>query len=351
MTKLSVWKMAGAVFMLFAATAIVAPAQTFTTLVNFDESNGSDPSQMSMVQGKDGSLYGTTLGGGTNFEGTAFKLTRTGKIKTLYNFCSQLNCSDGSQPWAGLLLATDGNFYGTTELGGDITCPVYNTCGTIFKITPEGTLTTLFNFDESDGELPISKVAQATDGELYGTTSQGGLSNECSQGCGTVFKMTITGDLTTLHSFNGADGQGPSAGLAEGTDGSFYGTTPGGGDFANGTVFKITPQGALTTLHSFDIGDGASPQAGLIQGSDGNFYGATIGGGTGWGVVFKMTPSGTVTILHYFSLTDGAEPYSLIQGTDGNFYGTTYYGGNFTCPHGWWNCFPTDADRNPDNNA
>jgi uncharacterized repeat protein (TIGR03803 family) len=147
--------------------------------------------------------------------------------------------------------------------------------------------------------------------------------------------MTAEGDLTTLHSFTGGDGQGPSAGLAEGTDGNFYGTTPGGGEFANGTVFKITPQGALTTLHSFDIGDGANPKAGLIQGLDGNFYGATIGGGSGgWGVVFKMTPNGTVTILHYFSLTDGGEPYSLIQGTDGNFYGTTYYGGNFTCSQG-----------------
>jgi uncharacterized repeat protein (TIGR03803 family) len=335
MTHLSALKEAGSLFLLFVAMAIAAPAQTFTTLVNFDGSNGSDPSLMSMVQGKDGSLYGTTLGGGINFEGTAFKLTRTGKIRTLYNFCSQLNCSDGSNPWAGLLLAADGSFYGTTQFGGDVTCPFYNTCGTIFKITPEGTLTTLFSFDESDGELPISRVVQATDRELYGTTSQGGLSNECSQGCGTVFKMTTEGDLTTLHSFNGGDGQGTSAGLAEGTDGNFYGTTPGGGEFANGTVFKITPQGALTTLHSFDIGDGANPKAGLIQGLDGNFYGATIGGGSGgWGVVFKMTPNGTVTILHNFSLTDGGEPYSLIQGTDGNFYGTTYYGGNFTCSQG-----------------
>jgi uncharacterized repeat protein (TIGR03803 family) len=339
MTKFGACKAACAVLLLCATTTIIAQAQTFKTVLNFDGSNGAYPYLMSMVQGMDGNLYGTTQGGGANNVGTVFRLNEAGKLKVLYSFCSQVGCPDGYQPFAGLVLATDGNFYGTTDLGGDVTCPFYGTCGTVFKITHAATLTTLFSFDEVDGELPMGKIVEGSNGELYGTTSQGGMNNLCGgEGCGTIFKITSDGALTTLHSFGISDGQGPFAGLIEGTDGKFYGTTDGGGTHGDGTAFRITAQGTLTTLHSFaPPGDGSAPYEGLIQGTDGNFYGTTIGGGyPGWGIVFKMNSSGTLTVLHSFDLSDGGEPYSLMQGSDGNFYGTTYYGGNLSCgaPYG-----------------
>lgn len=330
MTKHETWKSVG-VLVLCAAMTVASPAQIFKTVANFDGSNGSGPYLMSMVQGRDGSLYGTTSGGGANSQGTVFKLTRTGKLKTLYSFCSQPNCTDGYQPWAGLNLATDGNFYGTTELGGDVPCPFFGTCGTVFKITPEGTLTILLSFDEEDGALPAAKIIQATDGKLYGTTLQGGSSNACSDGCGTVFEITSTGSLATLHSFDGFDGQDPFGALIQATDGNFYGTTYVGGQHHDGTVFKMTPSGVLTTLQSFDAGNGSAPYTGLIEGLDGNFYGVTLGGGEGFGIAFKVTPDGTMTIVHDFVFADGHEPYSLVQGSDGNFYGTTYYGGDLNC--------------------
>jgi uncharacterized repeat protein (TIGR03803 family) len=169
-------------------------------------------------------------------------------------------------------------------------------------------------------------MIQGTDGDFYGTTG----------GTGTVFKMTPSGTLTTLHSFNGTDGSDPSCALVQATDGNFYGTTYQGGNnstcgFGNGCgiVFKITSEGALTTLHIFNSTDGANPIAGLVQATDGNFYGTTYAGGTNaWGTVFKITPSGKVTTLHSFDLADGAQPYGpLVQTTSGYFYGTTTVGG------------------------
>ena len=166
---------------------------------------------------------------------------------------------------------------------------------------------------------------QATDGSFYGTTSAGGV-----HGYGTVFKITPAGRLTSLHSFESAtNGANPNAGLVQATDGNFYGTTSGGGVNGHGTVFKITTSGRLTTLHSFDSTDGAAPIAGLVQATDGNFYGTTSEGGiNGYGTVFKLNPARRLTTLHNFDLTDGATRIAgLVQATDGNFYGTTYEGG------------------------
>jgi uncharacterized repeat protein (TIGR03803 family) len=132
-------------------------------------------------------------------------------------------------------------------------------------------------------------------GDFYGTTYAGGIKTlGCQSGCGTVFKITPLGALTTLYTFHGRDGQGPIAGLVQGTDGNFYGTTSGGGAHGVGTVFKITPAGALTLLHSFGGADGAAPEARLLQASDGNFYGTTVlgGGANNDGAIFKMTPAG-----------------------------------------------------------
>ncbi len=164
---------------------------------------------------------------------------------TLYQFCSQPNCADGVHPLAGLIQASDGNFYGTTQEGG-ANGPDY---GTVFKITPAGTLTTLYSFcpqSNCGGVLPRAALVQGADGNFYGTTTQGG-----SNGYGTVFKITAEGALTTLHSFTGSDGRDSIAGLVQASDGNFYGTTSQGGADGYGTVFSITPGGTLTILHSF----------------------------------------------------------------------------------------------------
>ena len=331
MTKLNPWKMAGVVFAILLATAITSPAQAFSKIAAFKGRNGATP-QSSLVQAEDGSLYGTTTNGGA-FEnaGTVFKISPQRKLTTLYDFCSQPNCADGYQPYTALLLATDGNFYGTTANGGD------GLSGTIFKMTPQGSLTTLHSFDSSDGYQPFGPLIQATDGNFYGTTRGGGAHDVY----GTVFRITSAGTLTTLHSFDGADGYQPYGPLIQATDGNFYGTTLAGGPYINcasgegcGTVFRITSAGTLTTLYSFcartNCPDGAHPTGGVIQSSDGDFYGTTSkdGGDSFYGTVFKITPQGALSTLYLFDGSDGGAPYGpLLQATDGNFYGTTDWGG------------------------
>jgi len=376
------------VMTLLAVTAMVALAQTFTTLANFDGTNGSFPIA-NLIQGSDGNFYGTTFGNGIDVYGTVFQITPSGTLTTLYNFCSQTGCTDGkypggtlvegndgnfygvtegggstdrgtvfaitpagalttlysfcaqactdgSHPFGGLSLADDGNFYGTTNDGGTGGCGDGGGCGTVFKLAPTGQMIWVFSFSGNDGLNPESSLLQGTDGNLYGTTYEGGVN-----GFGTVFEITTGGTLTTLYNFcpqsGCADGSGPISALVEGTDGNFYGTTGSGGASSNcsggcGTVFQITEAGTLTTLHSFDLSDGSEP-VGLVQASDGNFYGAALLGGTssncsgGCGTVFELTPTGTLTTLHNFDLTGGAEPDGAIQARDGKFYGPTYSGG------------------------
>jgi uncharacterized repeat protein (TIGR03803 family) len=325
-------KMACIVFVFCVAAAIAAPAQTFTTLVNFDWTNGAAP-WGPLVQGKDGNFYGTTIAGGINGRGTVFRVTAGGKLAVLYNFCSQPNCADGANPYAGLVQASNGTFYGTTSAGGGSNaCEPYQGCGTVFEITSDGKLTTLHSFDGTDGSGP-NELVQASNGNLYGTTGGGGSGSGLScQGCGTVFKITPSGTLTTLHSFDYTDGSGPNE-LVQASNGNFYGTTIYGGadDQANctdiggcGTVFEITPSGALTSLHSFDYTDGVNPEAALVQAANGNFYGTTSGGGANKdGTAFEITSEGKLTTLHSFDGTDGAFPAgALVQAANGNFYGT-----------------------------
>src|SRR5579872_6715316 len=160
----------------------------------------------------------------------------------------------GSKPSAGLVQATDGNFYGTTEFGGA------RNYGTVFKMTPAGSLTTLASFGYTNGALPLAGLVQGTNGILYGTTSTGGAyTNQSGDGYGTIFQVTTNGVLATLLSFNNTNGAIPLAGLAQGADGNLYGTTQFGGTYNYGTVFKMTFGGALTTLVSFDNTNGAYP--------------------------------------------------------------------------------------------
>lgn len=322
------------IFLLILAAGTASPAQRLTTLASFDATTtGSNPYLESLVQGLDGNLYGTSQGGITQ-GGTVFKITPNGTLTIVYNFCSQPSCADGSLTLGGLLLATDGNFYGTTARGGA------NDKGTVYRVTPEGTLTTLYSFcaktNCTDGSYPFAGLVQAADGNFYGTASDGGSGANCTSGrpCGTVFKITLGGTLTTLYGFcdqpSCADGSEPLAGLIQATDGSIYGTTYEGGAFGNGTIFRITRGGTLTTFHSFEF-DGANLYAGLLQSTDGSFYGTTYEGGGGrgsYGTVFKITSQGSER-YEYFRGSNGARPEAgLVQGTDGNLYGTTDAGGS-----------------------
>jgi len=305
-----------AVFILVVVVASTgAHAQTYTDLYNFDFTHGAYPQYPNLLaQGRNGNLYGTTAGGGTYGDGVVFRITPSGTLNVLYNF--KIN-SIGDSPFSGLTLGTDGNFYGTTTSGGP------NNWGTIFKITPNGSLTTLYNFTGStDGHDPFAPPIQGADGNFYGV-SYGG----------SAYRITSSGSFALLGSVPGSC----SAPLLEGTDGNFYGTTLTGGRLGGGTVFKMTRKGIVTVLYNFDNTpfnkDGSSPYAPLIQATDGNFYGTTLSGGiNGGGVVFKLTPRGAITVLHYFDPNnsgDGYYPYAgLVQATDGNFYGVTSYGGN-----------------------
>jgi uncharacterized repeat protein (TIGR03803 family) len=266
-------------------------AGLLTTLVSFNGTNGSYPAG-GLVQGSDGNFYGTTESGGANSIGTVFEMTSVGVLTTLVSF----NKTDGAGPLAGLVQGTNGNFYGTTVGGGA------SGAGTVFKMTSTGALTTLVSFTGANGYTPSAGLVQATNGNFYGATAWGGnLSLNAGYGFGTVFRMTPVGVLTTLLDFNGTNGGYCVGGLVQGSDGNFYGTTEGGGAGGGGTVFKMTAAGALTTLVSFNGTNGSGPAAGLVQGSDGNFYGTTEYGGAGArGTVFQMTPAGVLTTLDSF---------------------------------------------------
>ena len=321
------------VLMTLTLVATGALAQ-FSVLRDFGSGSG-DPSKPSysgiVAQGRDGNLYSTAPNGGASCCGAVFQITPAGKLKNIHSFSG--NGNDGAFPQGGVTLGTDGNFYGTSYEGGTATA------GVVFRVTPAGTTTTLHSFTGGkDGAYPYAPPIEGNDGNFYGTTAYGGDTTKCNSGCGTIYKITPAGTLTTLHEFDITHGYGPYTPLVLGTDGNFYGTATSGASANAGVVFRITPAGNFTVLFSFDSTHGESPFSGLVQGNDGNFYGTTIYGGTGSGVIFKITPSGKLTVLHNMNgTTDGAQPYGgLVQGTDGNFYGAAAYGGtvNANCSNG-----------------
>jgi uncharacterized repeat protein (TIGR03803 family) len=240
----------------------ITPTGTLTTVYSFCAQSGCTDGQEpggGLIQAADGYLYGTTKGSGPHGGGTVFKITPSGELTTMYGFCAQgSSCTDGKAPSAAVVQAASGDFYGTTYGGG-----AYGS-GTIFKVTPSGTLTTLYSFCSqagcADGELPSTPLVQTASGNLYGVTLQGGINNpSCFFGWGTIFKITPTGSFTTLHSFCSETGctdgvQSYSmlySGLVQASNGYLYGLTNGGGAYGGGTVFKITPSGELTTIYSF----------------------------------------------------------------------------------------------------
>jgi uncharacterized repeat protein (TIGR03803 family) len=385
MRKLELGIFACVVALFCMATTVTSPAQTYSTLVSFDGTNGEAPWFGPLVQGADGNFYGTTLLGGTGSGtnictscGTVFKVTPAGELTTLHNFCSETNCSDGARPTLGLTLGSNGNFYGTTSEGGSFSA------GTMFEVTPAGVFTTVHQFCSqancadpgaatnlvlapngnfygagvnvfeitpagkykalyafcsqpncADGEGPGGALALGPNGTIYGTTSAGG-----AGGQGTIFALSSSGKEQTLHSFAAApDAVGNVAnGVILGTDGNLYGSLYAGGTRAFGSIFKVTTSGHYTTLVNFGAcagcDDSDEPEGALVQGTDGNFYGTTyMGGPSSLGNIFQVTPSGAFTELYTFcdgpGCPDGKNPVSgLVQGTDGNFYGATTAGSN-----------------------
>jgi uncharacterized repeat protein (TIGR03803 family) len=265
----------------------LSPESILTTLYSFCSlancADGDNPID-ALIEGTDGKFYGTASQGGANGSGTVFQETYlTGELNTLASLPAQ------TYTQAGLVQGTDGNFYGTTVDGGP-----YDASGTVFQVTPEGVLTTLYSFCRNpnctDGEDPEAGLIQASDGNFYGTTYGGGtvVNKHCVQGCGTVFQITPAGVLTTLHSFGSSDGGGPIAALVQATDGNLYGTTAEGGAANKGTLFRIAG-GTLKTLHSFSKSEGENP-CGLMQATDGNLYGVAASGGTGGnGTIYRLS--------------------------------------------------------------
>lgn len=413
MNQLKFGKLVCIIVVFCVATAVAATRKTYSVVTGFDPTQSSNPVGP-LAQGLDGNLYGMTETGGNSNSlcpaggtegsgcGSVFKVTPSGQLTTIYEFCSLANCADGLVPYGSLVLATNGNFYGVTSGGGAANH------GTVFEITPTGTLTTLYSFcalaNCADGSNPTGTLIQAANGNLFGTTNKGGAhqSSTCKPtasvvGCGTIFEITPAGQLTTFYSFcslaNCADGELPVTPLTQGTDGNLYGNTTGGGltnklcgPTGCGTVFKITPTGTLTTLHQFcsqgtTCSDGVGPDTALVQvgtnmigtagniysitlsgnltvllsglkavegftvATDGSIYGVTFNGGTNntfcsngtstCGTIFKMSSSGGFGTLYSFCQdgTTGSCPtgalsvVGLMQATNGNLYGTTFFGG------------------------
>jgi uncharacterized repeat protein (TIGR03803 family) len=314
------------VFAFCIATAISASAQTFTTLASFDFANGAYPA-WTLIQDTNGNFYGTTSAGAdaschSEGCGTLFEITPAGTLKMRHQFIR----SDGVSPQE-LLLATNGNFYGITVRGGAYKAcsPVPEYCGTLFESSPSGKLNVLVNFTSNGSPTGL---IQDADGNFYGTGEGGG---DDVTGYSTIFRVTASGTLTTFYTFD--YGEGFPTGLVQDTDGNFYGTIDGYG-YPESYVFKVSPAGKQTYLYTFNNIEMAGP---LIQAADGNFYGVTQRGGNGaacednfgCGTVFEISPRGAQTTLYSFcslaGCTDGEYPTlaALVQGTDGNFYGTT----------------------------
>ena len=346
----------------------VTTAGVFQTLHDFFRTSGlSQPSALSL--GSDGNFYGTTYWGRDSNPGTIFRMTPAGSVTVLYSF------TQTPHPSLGVIQARDGDLYGVltdsddcggifryttagaysvvhTFPAGDDDCTlggpiallqgsdgaVYGTTlqvgaanrGSVFRMTLDGTLTTLHSFlHEAEGEFPDTAPMQAFDGLFYGTTRSGGIYDK-----GVVYVMTADGGVALLHAFAGrpTDGAYPHGALIQASDGNLYGTTSGGGAFACGTIFRLTPAGVFDVRHHFTCGaGGSSPRAGVIQGRDGFLYGTTsTGGSSDYGTVFRMTIGGDFAILHAFAggQVDGRWPSApLVQAANGDFYGTTDRGG------------------------
>jgi uncharacterized repeat protein (TIGR03803 family) len=300
----------------------LAKAQTYTVRYSFQgyPVDGQSP-YSGPVRDAAGNLYGTTYWGGAANGGALYKLDPTGAETVLHSFGAQ--STDGYGP-GGLTLDSAGNLYGTTEFGG-----AYRS-GTVFKVTPDGTEIVLYSFGATltDGLNPFAGAILDSAGNLYGTTADGG-----SLRNGTVFRVDPSGTETVLYSFAGypSDGATPTGSLVRDAAGNLYGTTSSGGSMNYGVVFKLDATGKETLLHDFvGLADGATP-GDLVRDASGNLYGPAGGGVGRCGVVFKVDTTGKLTLLHTFTgHGDGSGPESLTL-YKGDLYGTTGYGGAPIC--------------------
>jgi uncharacterized repeat protein (TIGR03803 family) len=337
------------VFTLFTALALVfaqqASAQTESVIYSFCPNGGwcaGGAAPESLIADSAGNLYGNTYYGGTGVGGVAFKITPSGQESVLYNFTRAAH--NGWQSQGQLILDKQGNLYGTTSKGGANSIHFYIGDGTVFKLSPDGTETTLYNFGayKFDGAQPGAGLVMDAGGNFYGTTFWGGINLY-----GTVFRLSPDGVETILHNFanDSTDGGLPAASLILDSSGNLYGTTSSGGSGGGGTVFEITAEGSYSILHNFDFDgaqrDGIGPLTSLTLDSQGNLYGTTYRGGAydnnqDGGTVFKLNPgsngSWNETILYNFGQQTGScqEPWSnVVFDAKGNLYGTTIYGGNW----------------------
>jgi uncharacterized repeat protein (TIGR03803 family) len=384
--------------------ALCAQAQTLTYLANFNGKNGSSPGPV--IQGTDGNFYGTTYAGGAHSKGNVFRMTPAGEITSIYSFCSQTDCADGQAPFAapifgsdgnlygvtpqggknggviykltlrgnitilhtfcgssctdgdeptGLTRGSDGNFYGTTTLGGQFES------GTIFQISPSGTFKLLYTFcslaDCADGGIPIYPPMQGSNGNLYGGANAGG--SAANQG-GVVYELTQAGTFKVLQSFcytfteTCFTGAYPTR-LVQDGQGNLFGTAANGGSYNSGTIFEITSAGKFIGLHRFTYGGGVAPSWGLTLASDGNLYGVATDDANFaraasnykpdiYGIIFRITPAGEFTTLTSFY--DGPVG-PLFQGSDGDLYGTTGEGGPGDSGYGYGTVFKLSIASSP----
>jgi len=307
-----------------------------TVLYSFKgASDGSYPLHAGVILDSNGNFYGTTFAGGAHGYGTVFKLTSSGKETILYSFSG--SSGDGAYPYAGLVRDSAGNLYGTTAFGGGA-----NYCGVVYKISSTGKETVLYRFaDQPDGANPYSSLIRDSAGNLYGTTYRGGQADR-----GTIFKITSSDKEAILYNFTGApgDGSNPYSELIRDSAGNFYGTTYVGGKSGLGTVYELNAQGVETVLYNFTglKHDGSHPYAGVVRDSSGNLFGTTYDGGDlscsspGCGMVFELNSAGKETVLHIFEghrgkFTDGSWPFAgLVRDSAGNLYGTTNKGGKYS---------------------
>ena len=295
------------------------PGVSFTVLHEFNGPANGSAAYDALSLASDGSLYGTAPGGGAAMAGTMYKVDSSGIFSLLQSASDNGN---GVYPYATVVQAKDGNFYGVMTGGGS------SSAGTIYRMTPAGAVTREYSFNNStSGKTPYGRLEVGTDGVLYGTTSGGGASFR-----GTLYSYDpAAGKFTLLVTFSGTNGANPFAGVTQGSDGRLYGTTFAGGQYGYGSVFVYDlVDKKLTTLHSFNSNNGGFPYAGLVEASDGRLYGTTSAGGAyGLGTVFSVTKTGAHSLMYSFRGSDGSSPRGgLVQAKDSYLYGTTSAGGS-----------------------